>query len=139
MPCHHELDQSFCSSVLQVISCNLEVHYLVHNSTSLSHILSHINPVHILSIFNYDQFYYYPPIYAEVFQVVSFRLSYQNSVCIYFLPMTATCPAHPIPSHPSSSILQAHITHSEQYNSCSFSLCSHSTVPNSTLYPHILI
>jgi hypothetical protein len=51
---------------------NPKVHYRVDTTSPPVTILRQINSVHAPLAIIEDQFYYYPPIYAWVFQVVSF-------------------------------------------------------------------
>ena len=84
-----------------------------------------------------DPFQYYPPIYAWVFQVVSFPEVSPSKPCIHLSsPILAACPAH--------LILLDFITRTifgEEYRSLSSSLCSflHSLVISSLLCPNILV
>jgi hypothetical protein len=78
-----------------------------------------------------------PPIYAWVFQVVSFPQVSPPKLCIYhFSPIHTTCPAHFILLD-----LITRIIIGEQYRSFSSSLCSfvHSPVTSSLLGPNIYI
>ena len=92
-------------------------------------ILSQISPVHAPHSLPEDPFCYYPPIYAQVFQVVS-CLRFPNKILYtpVFSSKHATCPAHLILLDSMNRILFC-----GQYRSLSISLCSllHSLVTSS--------
>jgi len=69
--------------------------------------------------FSKDPSYYYPPIYAWVFQVVSFPQVSPSKPLIHFSPPTirATCPAHLILDFITRTIF------GEEYRSLIYSLC----------------
>jgi hypothetical protein len=83
-----------------------------------------------------DQSYYYLPIYAWVFQVVSSPQVSPPKPCIRLSPIRAICPAHLILLD-----LIARTIMFEEYRSLSLSLCSflYSPVTSSLLGPNILL
>jgi len=82
-----------------------------------------------------DSSSYYPPIYARVFQVVSFpHFPHQNPACTS--PVHTTCPTHLILLDLITRIISG-----KEYRSLSSSWCSffHSPVISSLLGPNILL
>jgi hypothetical protein len=77
---------------------NPKVHYRVRNRQSPVPTLCQTNPIHVpQSNLLGCSFQHYSRIYAYVFQVFfPFRFLHQSPLWILFLPMHATCPAHPI-------------------------------------------
>jgi len=109
---------------------NSEVHYHVHKSPLIVPIQSQMNPVNALPSFFLKMPFYYPPIYAWVFQVVPFlQVSPPNPVCIFFFSSILTkCSTHLILLD-----LITKLIFTEDYKSCSSSwnFCSLLLFPSS--------
>jgi len=124
-PCSRDLPEKVIS--LQLV-CQLMLHY-IHKSPAPVPILSQINPVHTphstprKSIVK-------SPIYASVFQVISFTEDCPSNPCTHlsYLPLCSIWPAHLILLD-----LITQIIFREKYRSWSFSLTvtknHHATVP----------
>jgi len=73
---------------------NPKIHDRVHKSLALLSILSHINPIHYLSLFNVHFSIILPSTSGFSKWPLSLNFPHQSSICISPLPTRATCPAH---------------------------------------------
>ena len=96
--------------------------------------MNHINVIGAPFVLSENPSYYYPPIYACVFQVVpSPQVSPPTLHAPLLSPTRATCPAHLILS------LITRIMFGERYRALRFALCSYSPVTSYLLSPNILL
>jgi len=62
----------------------LNIHYSIHNSSSLDPILSHLNAVHTPYLISLKSILYYQPTWVSGTVVTSFQV-YQPKFCMHFL------------------------------------------------------
>jgi len=73
-----------------------KVNCRVNKSPSLDYILSHLNPVRILTTY-FATIHFYLPMYTWASQIVFYFQVFRLQLCIhYYLRMRAACPAHVI-------------------------------------------
>jgi hypothetical protein len=128
--------QANSSSAIQEIPkilWNMKVHSCVHKNPPLVSILFQINSVHASHLFLWER---YPPIYTQVFLVVSSLPVSSLKSCLHLSPMSVTWPAHLILLDLINLIILG-----EQYKQCSYLLCSFVQFPITSplLGPNILL
>ena len=132
-----EVNRFSASWEIPCILWNLKFHYWIHKCPPPVPFLSQLDPLHApLLHFLKIHLNIILPIYAWVFQVVSFPQFFPPKPCIYLYPICATCPAHltVIDLIPWTVL-------GEEYRSLSSSLCSflESPVTLSLLDPNMFL
>jgi hypothetical protein len=75
-----EANSSSASRQISCILWNPTFHYRVHSIKLLLYILSQMNPVHAFQSITSEPFVNCPPIYAQIFQVISLHWGFTSNI-----------------------------------------------------------